>query len=85
MYFDASDDCNDLNFQIGNVANGVSAAATRSWSIKVVQYSCNYENLAPTGCTQWFYESATNYVQSFNYQAGAGKHLADQKQTICVR
>ena len=47
VYFDASDNCNSLDFQLGNVAKGVSASATYSWSIKVNQYSCDYENLAP--------------------------------------
>lgn len=86
VYFDASDSCNSLDFQLGNVAKGVSASATYSWSIKVNQYSCDYENLAPSGCTQYhFGSSATNYVQTFNYQSGSGKHLADQTQVICVR
>jgi hypothetical protein len=47
VYFDASDSCNSLDFQLGNNAIGVSAAATRSWSIKVTQYACDYENKAP--------------------------------------
>ena len=47
VYFDADDDCNSLDFQLGNYAQGVTSAATRSWSIKVSQYSCDYENLAP--------------------------------------
>ena len=37
MYVDASDACNELNFQLGNSAMGVTAVATRSWSIKVTQ------------------------------------------------
>jgi hypothetical protein len=86
VYFDASDNCNSLDFQLGNVAKGVSASATYSWSIKINQYSCDYENLAPSGCTQYhFGSSGTNYVQTFNYQSGSGKHLADQTQVICVR
>ena len=47
VYFDASDACNSLDFQFGNVAQGLSTVATRSWSIKINQYSCDYENLAP--------------------------------------
>jgi len=88
VYFDASDACNSLDFQFGNVAQGLSTVATRSWSIKINQYSCDYENLAPSGCTQWHFASdATNYVYTFNYQTGAdvGKHLAHQRQVICVR
>ena len=84
VYFDASDECNYLDFQLGNVARGITSIATRSWSIKVSQYSCNYENLAPSGCTQYFYgPGATNLVQSFNYPGS--KHLADQTQVICIR
>ena len=47
VYFDADDDCNSLDFQLGNYAEGVSSTATRSWSIKVTQYACDYENKAP--------------------------------------
>jgi len=86
VYLDASDACHSLDFQLGNVATGVTTAATRSWSIKVNQYACDYENLAPPGCTQFhFGSSGTNYIQTFNYQSGSGKHLADQRQVICVR
>jgi len=88
VYFEASDSCNGLNFQLGNVAQGIANIGTRSWSIKVTQYSCSYENLAPTGCDQWHFGSGgTNYVQTFNYQSGrgVGRHLANQRQTICVR
>lgn len=84
-YFDASDDCNLLSFQLGNNPIGVTSVATRSWSIKVTQYDCNYENLAPSGCTQYhFGPTGTGYVQSFNW-AGSDYHLADQRQVICVR
>lgn len=89
VYFDASEECHDLNFQLGNVANGVTTIATRSWSIKVTQYSCDYENLAPSGCDQWHFGSdASNYIQTFNFQGGrgnGGKHLANQHQSICIR
>jgi len=85
-YFEASDNCNYLDFQLGNNAVGVSAAATRKWSIKITQYACDFENKAPTGCTQWHYGSGgTNYVQTFNYQSGSGRHLANQQQVICIR
>lgn len=89
VYFDAVDACNSLDFQLGNNVLGASTV-TRSWSIKVNQYSCDYENLAPGGCTQYhFGSSGTNYAQTFNYQSSSsvasGKHLADQTQIICVR
>jgi hypothetical protein len=88
VYFDASDDCHSLNFQLGNVATGIASIATRTWSIKVTQYSCDYENLAPNGCDQWHFGSdASNYVQTFNFQSGTGvgRHLANQEQQICIR
>ena len=47
VYFDADDECHDLNFQLGNNPQGISSLATRSWSIKITQYSCDYDNLAP--------------------------------------
>lgn len=84
MYFDASDQCNDINFQLGNAAIDVSAIAQRKWNILITQYSCDYENLAPSGCDQWYFNpTAAGSVKSFNYDES--KHLADQKQTICVR
>lgn len=83
VYFDASDACNFLDFQFGQTAVGTSFA-TRAWSIKVTQYSCDYDNLAPSGCDQYYFGAgATNTVQTFNYDGG--KHLANQEQTICVR
>ena len=86
VYFDASDACNEIAFQFGNNANGVSAAATRSFSIKITQISCFSDLLAPQGCTQYYYGSgATNYVRTFNFDGSPSRHLSDQKQTICVR
>eukprot|EP00093_Oithona_nana_P004333 04333.XXX_140302_138918_1 [CDS] Oithona nana genome sequencing. len=84
MYVDASDMCNDLIFLIGR--NGVGATLVqRTWSIKVTQYSCDYDNLAPQGCTQYFFgaQKTTDIVKTFNYDGGV--HLADQNQQICVR
>jgi hypothetical protein len=37
VYFDASDSCNDLVFQLGNSAVGIALIATRSFSIKVLK------------------------------------------------
>ena len=56
----------------------------RKWNIKILQYSCSYENLAPAGCLQYFYGmGATGSVSSFNYEGGI--HLANQDQKVCVR
>ena len=84
VYFDATDECHNLDFQFGNVANGITSIATRSWNIKITQYSCDHPNLAPSGCTQYFYGTeATNHVRTFNWQGT--RHLANQRQNICVR
>jgi hypothetical protein len=41
-------------------------------------------NLAPPGCTQWFFGvNGVNEVKTFNFEGGA--HLADQRQNICIR
>ncbi len=83
-YFEASDACNYLDFQFANKPIGVTALATRSFSIKVTQYSCDYDNLAPAGCDQYFFGSgATNQIESYNF--AGGRHLANQKQTVCIR
>ena len=79
MYVDASDLCNELGF---NLLEGTSTV-TRSWSIKVTQYDCSYNNLAPKGCTQYHFGSTSGLVQTYNWDGG--QHLADQDQNICVR
>ena len=43
VYFDFNDEqCHHLDFQFGNVANGITSIASRSWNIKISQYSCDY-------------------------------------------
>lgn len=83
MYVDASDTCNRLLFQLGSSAAVASTIATRQWSIKISQYSCNYDNLAPEGCTQYYYGSSVDTVRSYNWNGGY--HLANQNQRICIR
>ena len=51
--------------------------------LQITQYSCDYNNLAPSGCTQYFFGPTTDTVKTFNYDGGT--HLADQDQNICVR
>eukprot|EP00095_Tigriopus_kingsejongensis_P007417 snap_masked-scaffold905_size83035-processed-gene-0.11 protein:Tk07417 transcript:snap_masked-scaffold905_size83035-processed-gene-0.11-mRNA-1 annotation:"hypothetical protein DAPPUDRAFT_311633" len=82
MYVDAFRACSDLNFVLGNQGVG-SSIANRVWNIKVTQYSCDFSNLAPEGCTQYFFGPTENTVQTFNFQGS--KHLADQSQNICIR
>lgn len=51
----------------------------------MTQIECDSTTRAPSGCTQWFYgPTGSGLVESFNY-ASATKHLADQRQTICIR
>ena len=57
VYFDASPQCNSLDFSFANAAVLVGTVASRAWNIKVTQYSCDYINLAPSGCDQWFFGS----------------------------
>ncbi|XP_059085900.1 uncharacterized protein LOC131882682 isoform X2 [Tigriopus californicus] len=84
MYVDAGDGCNDLVFQIGEVARGNTIPA-RQWAIKISQFSCDYNNLAPPGCTQYFFNSDSGVVRSYNYDNAQSRHLADQQQVVCVR
>lgn len=51
---------------------------------QVTQYSCSYNNLAPTGCTQYFFgNDGQGTVKTFNFDSGI--HLANQNQNICIR
>lgn len=50
---------------------------------QVTQYDCEFNNLAPKGCTQYFFGSNSQQVQTYNFDGGI--HLANQNQNICVR
>ncbi len=53
---------------------------------QVTQYSCDYNNKAPGGCLQYYFDtSGTGTVRTFNYLGSPSYHLANQKQSICVR
>eukprot|EP00094_Tigriopus_californicus_P013432 TCALIF_12992-PA protein Name:"Protein of unknown function" AED:0.02 eAED:0.02 QI:43/1/0.83/1/0.2/0.5/6/0/233 len=82
MYVDAADACNDLTFELGQQGQG-TGIADRQWSIKVTQYSCDSKNLAPEGCTQYFFGNDEGAIQTYNYVNGI--HLANQDQNICIR
>jgi len=87
MYIDASDSCNTLTFQIGDVT------FTRQWNIKVTQYAMDFPNKAPKGCLQYHFAGDGNddgdldptIIRSFNWNGGNGRHLANQDYNICVR
>ena len=75
---DASDECISLNFNL------LGASSTREWEILVTQFKCDYNNLAPSGCTQYFFGPENEgIVKSFNFDGDV--HLANQNQKICVR
>ncbi|XP_059081956.1 uncharacterized protein LOC131879613 [Tigriopus californicus] len=78
MYVDASDSCNELAFQFGS-----SSSVSRQWSIKITQYGCDYDNLAPKGCTQYHFGNSEGVLKTYNYDGGV--HLANQLQNIGIR
>jgi len=87
MYVDMGADCVDLTFQLGT---GARTVADPQWTIRVTQYDSGYTNLAPFGCTQYFWKQDSDSdgkgsIKSYNWQGGEGYHLANQKQKICIR
>ena len=62
MYVDASADCNDLVFYLGK--------SGYSYSIRITQYNCEYENLAPKGCTEYLFGEQTGYIYTYNWDDG---------------
>ena len=83
VYVDASDACLGMNFHLGESGTTFQ----RTWNVRVTQFKCDYENLAPSGCTQYYFnpEGDEGVVATYNYNNGNGMHLAQQQQTICVR
>jgi len=83
MYVDMGADCIDLTFQLG-----LTGTLEAKWNIRVTQYEATYDNLAPFGCTQYFWKRDSDSdgkgtIQSYNWSGS--KHLADQDQVICIR
>ncbi len=78
MYVDSSVAGNDLTFQLSH-----DESIQRIWRIKISQYSGDFVNLAPPGCTQYFFGSIVGTVKTFNFDGGI--HLDNQNQNICVR
>jgi len=80
MYVDMGADCVDLTFQL--------SSTSAQWKIRITQYESGYTNLAPFGCTQYYWKQDSDSdgkgkIQSYNW-AGS-YHLADQNQKICIR
>jgi len=83
MYVDMGAECIDLTFQLST-----TGSLEAKWNIRVTQYDSGYDNLAPFGCTQYFWKQDSDSdgkgtIQSYNW--GGDKHLADQNQVICIR
>jgi len=83
MYVDMGAECIDLTFQLST-----TGSLEAKWNIRVTQYDSGYDNLAPFGCTQYFWKQDSDSdgkgtIQSYNW-SGA-RHLADQNQVICIR
>lgn len=51
-----------------------NAAAGGSWSIKVTQYHCDYENLAPNGCVEYYFTGSSGVVKTYNYDGRQSDH-----------
>ena len=62
-----------------------SFSVSQSWSIRITQYACDYQNLAPSGCTEYLFGSSTGQISSYNFNNGNGYNLANQNQKICIR
>merc|ERR1712223_1812745 len=76
LYIDISGgECVTLAFSIGS--------SSASWNIQVQTFDNDFENKAPTGCTQYYYGETTQGFKTFNYANGV--HLANQNQRICFR
>ena len=66
MYVDSSKACNDLNMLLGSNPVGTTTADQR-WSIRVTQLECGSNNLAPSGCTQYFYGNDAGTLKTYNF------------------
>ena len=51
----------------------------------MTQYDCSYQNLAPSGCTEYYFGDTTGTISSYNFNSGNGYNLANQNHKICIR
>ena len=66
------------------VSLAMSLGGTSSqWDIQITTLDCDDTNLAPSGCTQYFYGAQSGQFKTFNW--AGGEHLANQNQRICFR
>jgi len=76
MYIDAKGgQCVTLAMNLGGTSS--------QWDIQVTTLDCDDTNLAPSGCTQYFYGEQSGQFKTFNW--AGGEHLANQNQRICFR
>ena len=84
MILDASPQCHRVSFDIG------SGSTSRSWDIKVNQYSCGQMFGGPDGCLQYF-TGQSGSVASFNFPttlstiSSTVTHLSNQAYMMCWR
>ena len=69
--------------QVMNSSNSDNICKRFTFIFQITQYDCNYNNLAPDGCTQYFFGAVTDQVKTYNFSEG--QHLANQDQNICIR
>merc|ERR1711884_777660 len=80
MYVPASAACNAMTAFFGTG----TTTTTSAFTIKITQIKCNAKNKAPDQCLQYFTTTSGTF-ESFNYNAGAGRHLANQDYCYCFR
>jgi len=80
MYVPASDQCNTLTSFFGSATTSTTSAFT----IKVLQVKCNSKLSAPENCLQYL-TASSGTITGFNWNSGAGPHLANQDYCVCLR
>ena len=70
---DPNDGCINLAIFIGRsnpdffstTADNLDFTSNRNgqWSIKISQFSCDFNNLPPQGCTQWYFGQLSGIVR----------------------
>eukprot|EP00095_Tigriopus_kingsejongensis_P007971 maker-scaffold135_size322082-snap-gene-2.13 protein:Tk07971 transcript:maker-scaffold135_size322082-snap-gene-2.13-mRNA-1 annotation:"hypothetical protein KGM_18655" len=84
MIIDASADCHKAAFTLG------SSTTSRSWDIKITQFSCKDNLAGSSGCLQYF-TGVSGTVSSFNFPTTAtaipatATHLSEQNYNLCIR
>eukprot|EP00095_Tigriopus_kingsejongensis_P007868 maker-scaffold127_size327531-snap-gene-0.7 protein:Tk07868 transcript:maker-scaffold127_size327531-snap-gene-0.7-mRNA-1 annotation:"PREDICTED: uncharacterized protein LOC101744434" len=85
MIVDASDGCHKASFSLGS-----SSSVTRSWDVKVTQFTCNQDLGGPSDCLQYF-TGISGTISSFNFPTASttvpatATHLSNQCYDMCIR